>query len=62
MIGGMSLPHLILAILLLFPIIHTALSKRSSGVEKLGWVIASFLFSYLGWVVFLIATRKKKAA
>lgn len=48
------------AILILFPIIHVLVSERSHGGAKFGWFLAVFIFSWLGYIAFLITTQKAK--
>jgi len=50
----------ILATAFVFPLIHVAISRRSSGNARLGWFLAVVFFSWIGWVVFLICTHSKK--
>lgn len=40
-----------------FPMVHVLISDRSHGGAKLGWFLATFFFSWVAWVVFLIFTQ-----
>lgn len=52
----------ILVILWLIPILHIGLSNRTSGAEKLAWLLAVVFISWFAWVFFmLLAPLKEKA-
>ena len=61
-LGGISIWQLLIILLILLPIIHVLVSSRSHGGAKFGWFLAVFLFSYLGYIVFLIVTQSTKDA
>ena len=52
----------IFILIIVFPLIHVLASKRSHGGAKFGWFIAVFCFSWLAYIVFLIATQPQKDA
>ena len=63
MIGISELILLVLIIFIIFvfsilPIIFIVKSKRGSGNSKIPWIILTILFSWLGYLVFLIANPK----
>lgn len=60
--GGVSIWQLLIIIMLLVPIIHVLVSNRSHGGAKFGWFLAVFIFSWLGYIVFLIVTQSTKDA
>tara|TARA_R110000764_G_C10809059_1_gene360022 strand:+ start:271 stop:495 length:225 start_codon:yes stop_codon:yes gene_type:complete len=60
--GGVSIWQLLIIIMLLIPIIHILVSNRSHGGAKFGWFLAVFIFSWLGYIVFLIVTQSTKDA
>jgi|TARA_R110001583_G_C5359137_1_gene381372 uncharacterized membrane protein len=60
--GGVSIWQLLIIIMLLIPIIHVLVSNRSHGGAKFGWFLAVFIFSWLGYIVFLIVTQSTKDA
>ena len=60
--GGVSIWKLLIIIMLLIPIIHILVSNRSHGGAKFGWFLAVFIFSWLGYIVFLIVTQSTKDA
>ena len=49
-------------VVIVFPLIHVLASKRSHGGAKFGWFFAVFCFSWLAYIVFLIATQPQKDA
>lgn len=49
--------NLLLVVFYFFPIVHVYFSPRSYNKGKLGWLIAVFLFSWLGYIVFLASTQ-----
>lgn len=60
--GGISIWQLLVILLILLPIIHVLVSSRSHGGAKFGWFLAVFIFSWLGYIVFLIVTQSAKDA
>jgi len=57
------IPIIIVTIfIIVFPLIHVLASKRSHGGAKFGWFMAVFFFSWLAYIVFLIATQPQKDA
>lgn len=60
--GGISIWSLLIIILIFFPMIHVLVSSRSHGGAKFGWFLAVFIFSWLGYIVFLIVTQSVKNA
>lgn len=59
-IVGISIWQLLILILILLPMIHVLVSSRSRGGAKFSWFLAVFIFSWLGYIVFLIATQSAK--
>lgn len=51
-LGGIGL--LILAILWWLPVILILRSDKTSGVEKLIWVLLIIFFSWFSWIAYLI--------
>lgn len=51
--------ELIAVIIILFPIIHVLASDRSHGTSTFAWFVVMLLFSWLGWLVFIIATQSE---
>lgn len=49
---GLSWPFFLVAWL---PVLLVAASKRTDGVEKLGWAMSLIFFSWLGYLLFLFA-------
>ncbi|WP_119393279.1 hypothetical protein [Salinibius halmophilus] len=47
--------------LYLIPILWVLFSRKVSGVEKLGWVLAILFISWVAWIIFLIVAPVKKA-
>lgn len=41
----------------LWPLVHVLKSDRSHGGAKFGWFLATLLFSWLAYIVFLIVTQ-----
>ena len=41
----------------LWPLVHVLKSDRSHGGAKFGWFLATFIFSWLAYIVFLIVTQ-----
>ena len=62
-VGGISIRELLIMFFLLlvvvFPMIHVLVSKRSHGGAKTGWFLAVFIFSILAYIPFLIVTQKQ---
>lgn len=62
-VGGISIWQLLIILLILlvlvFPMIHVLVSKRSHGGAKIGWLLAVFIFSILAYIPFLIVTQKQ---
>ncbi|OMH38352.1 hypothetical protein BGP75_06775 [Motiliproteus sp. MSK22-1] len=58
--AGISIWQLIILLIILLPIIHVILSSRSHGGAKFGWFLAVFIFSWLGYIVYLIVTQPAK--
>jgi len=50
---------LALFVLVVLPVILVLTSKRASGGVKFGWFVAAVLFSWLGYIGFMIATKDK---
>lgn len=52
----------ILAVIFLYmiPILWVLFSRKVSGVEKLGWVLAILFISWIAWIIFLIVAPVKK--
>lgn len=49
-------------ILWLIPVVHIGLSGKTSGAEKLAWLLAVIFISWFAWVFFmLLAPLKEKA-
>lgn len=59
-LGGISIWQLLIILFILFPLIHVLASGRSHGGAKFGWFAAVFLFSWLAYIIFLIATQSAK--
>lgn len=61
-----SIPQLIillvLFLLILLPIILVAKSDMVKGGEKALWVVAAVLFSWIGYIAFMISVRNKHQA
>jgi len=53
---------LVMIFLVLVPIVLVAISKRTSGWAKFGWVVAAVLFSWLGYIAMRISTRDRAQA
>ena len=43
--------------ILLWPLVHVIKSDRSHGGARVGWFLATLLFSWLAYIVFLIVTQ-----
>lgn len=46
--------------LYMIPILWVLFSRKVSGVEKLGWVLAILFISWIAWIIFLIVAPVKK--
>lgn len=55
--GGISIFQLLLVLCVFMPILLTVFSNRAKGAEKFGWVILVVCFLWVGYAVFLIATK-----
>lgn len=44
-------------LLIIVPPILILLSGRTEGGTKIGWLLATFFFSFLGYIAFLIFTK-----
>ncbi|WP_299948502.1 hypothetical protein [uncultured Microbulbifer sp.] len=53
-VGGISIWQLIILFLLVFPLVHVAISKKVSGWSKFFWLVAVLIFSWLAYIVFLL--------
>lgn len=51
---------LTLIILVVIPPVLVLFSPRSQGGEKFGWFVAALLFSWLGYIGFVIASKQPK--
>ena len=45
---------LLVAVIWWLPVVLILRSKRTSGVEKLVWVLLIFFFSWFVWILFLL--------
>lgn len=45
---------LVVALFWILPLLHIAISKRTQGSEKLGWLLAVIFISWFAWIFFLI--------
>jgi hypothetical protein len=52
---------LILGAMLVLPAALVLLSPKVRGFEKLGWVLASLLLSWLGFAVFMAAQSQRRS-
>lgn len=59
---GLSGWELIFILILFLPPIHVLISSRSYGGAKFGWFLATIIFSWLGYIVFLILTQPPRDA
>lgn len=50
----------IIVFIWLFPILNIAFSRKTSGAEKLGWILAVIFISWVAWIIYLIAAPFKK--
>ena len=57
---GISIWQIIILFVVLWPLLHVLISDRSHGGAKFGWFLATFFFSWLAYIVFLIITQKAK--
>ena len=57
---GLSLWQIIIILALFIPPLHVLFSSRSYGGAKLGWVLITLFYSWLGYVDFLIVTQPPK--
>ena len=53
-LGSFFIILLVVAFFWILPLVHIAVSKRSQGGEKLGWLLAVLFISWLAWIFFLI--------
>jgi len=53
---------LILFVTVILPIILVAKSERSTGAEKLAWVLLTLLLSWIGYIIFHVTTSRRAAA
>ena len=61
MIDFDSLPGIALYILIwAYPILRVRLSDKTSGDERLGWMLAVALFSWVAFIFFLLVAPLKK--
>lgn len=49
-----------IVILWLIPILHIGLSSRTSGAEKLAWLLAVVFISWFAWVFFMLLAPLKE--
>jgi len=61
---GENFPGLILLIIIaivwLIPLISIISSKRTSGSEKVAWILAVFFISWFAWIFYLLLAPIKK--
>jgi hypothetical protein len=50
----------VFAILILAPVLLVAFSRQTQGDRKRHWVIITLLFSWLGYIAFLIANARQR--
>ena len=62
MFGSIGGPELIIMLICLLPPILVLISRRTSGGTKFAWFLVSLLLSWLGYILFLLFTGKKKKA
>lgn len=44
----------------LLPILSIVLSRKTTGAEKLGWILAVIFISWFAWIIYLIVAPIKK--
>ncbi len=54
------IPFAIIAFIWLFPILAIAISRKTAGSEKLGWVLAVIFISWFAWIIYLLLAPIKK--
>lgn len=47
--------------LYLIPILWVLFSRKVSGIEKFGWILAILFISWVAWIIFLIVAPVKKS-
>lgn len=51
---------LIIGLIWIFPLLHILFSDKTSGSEKLAWIIAVLFVSWFAWIFYLLLTPLKK--
>jgi len=59
MLGSIGAPELIIILIVLLPPILVLFSRHTSGGTKLAWFLVSLFLSWLGYILFLVFTKKK---
>ena len=60
-IGGFGITGVLILLLWVLPIIHVIISDRSRGPARFLWFVAVLIFSWVGYIVYLLATRRPKS-
>lgn len=60
--SGISIGQLLIVplIVVVLPLIHVIISRRSHGGAKFGWSLAILFFPLLGYIIYLIVTQSAK--
>src|SRR5690625_7692466 len=55
---SLSIWHLLIIFLMVWPALHVVISDRSHGGAKFAWFVVAAFFSWLAYLVFLIVTQQ----
>ena len=64
-LGTIGLPQLLLLLIVvgllwLLPVLIILFSRKTSGSEKIAWILAVFFISWFAWVFYLLLAPIKK--
>ncbi len=58
--GGILLVLIVIGFVWLIPLISILFSRKTTGSEKLAWILAVFFISWFAWIFYLLLAPTKK--
>jgi hypothetical protein len=58
--GGLVILGAIILLVWLLPILNIAISSKTSGFEKIAWLLAVIFVSWFAWIFYLLLAPIKK--
>ena len=58
--GGILLVLIVIGFVWLIPLISILFSRKTTGSEKLAWILAVFFISWFAWIFYLLLAPIKK--